>query len=114
MALQVEKVGEVNWAGLAFRLYLEEPLSSEARERIRALIHAWYIVGAYGGFGGMLHFLSEIGEGDEAGRPVIEWWVDMGSARPEALNTLIRCLETFEEVEQIAFGRLVLGLPPTA
>ncbi len=107
MGLEVFKTRECSWDGLAFTLYLDQPLKQvELENGLRELIEAWFLVGLYGGFGGYFHHMSSIGFDEN----LVEWQVDMGSSSTQALDVLINCLETFERDNDVTMEKLVLGL----
>ncbi len=106
MGLEVVKTKEYSWDGLAFTLYLDQPLKQVDQEtELRTLIEAWFLVGLYGGFGGYFHHMSSISFDEN----LVEWQVDMGSSSTQALDVLITCLETFGQDNDVAMKKLVLG-----
>ena len=97
-----------DWENMAFTLHFEQPLPKTIQERLRSLVEGWFWVGYYQGFGGFIISLSEIGFDEN----VVEWQVDLSHIVPNpkaALSVLVRCLETFSEVEDNKIEKLVLG-----
>jgi hypothetical protein len=110
MTLDIERTDDYDWEGLCFTLFLVSPVPPDQQDRLRNVILAWYTIGVYGGLGdGVPHFISDIGFEVEDGQHIVEWWVDMGSLEPEALDVLIRCLDRFVQLNEIKTKRLVLG-----
>lgn len=107
--IRIEETDDVDWCGLPFTLYINELLPQEKREAVKKLLDAWYEIGRYGGFEGHLHYISDVGFEEENGTSIVEWWVDMGSTQPIALDVLIRSLEGWVQDHSVAIDKLVLG-----
>lgn len=109
--MKVEYDAIVEPPNLGFRIYPTQELATEQVERLDRVTLAWYDVGAYGGFGGRLHFGSEMEWDEDEGAFV--FWVDMGTAGEPAIEALVRVLEGFAENDGVEFERLVIGFPAT-
>jgi hypothetical protein len=104
---------EATWELLAFTLYLTPKLDTREEEELRRIIHAWYQVGVWGGWGvtevgkGVLHNMGEILVTGES-EPRVEWLVDMGSTTPAAIGGLMLCMQNWWLEMDAPIARLVL------
>jgi hypothetical protein len=91
--LNIKYTPGYEWQNLEFEIDLGRALTADGAEQFESLLRAWYDVGAWGGYGGSLHNMSDgpyLGTARAAGR----WQVDMGTAPREALDVLLRALTT--------------------
>lgn len=108
--MKVEYDAIVEPPNMGFRIYPEHDLTSDQVALLDRVTMAWYDARSFGGFGGRLHFSSDL-EWDDEDR-AFEFWVDMGSAGEPAIEALVKILETFEQNADVVFEKLVIGFPP--
>src|SRR6266496_4300281 len=110
MFLRIERTDDLDWEGLAFVLVLTAPLTEHSLDRLRQLILAWYTMGVYSAWeDGCPNFISDISYSVNEGKYHVEWWVDMGSLRPFALDVFTNSLARWVEIEGLQVEKLLIG-----
>ena len=96
------------WDSFFATVYFGRPLLEEERRELARLIDAWFLIGAYGGFGGAgTHSADRVVFDDATDSVILR--ADMGDADPDiALPLLTRALEGFES-SSATIDALVLG-----
>lgn len=118
MPIPVEYTESFEYPDVAFTLVTASRLSADRRELLQELLKAWYLVGAFGGYGGDggFDYMSDVGFVEEDTNAA-EWWIDIGSADFQAaLEALLNCLDGFEKTgfvsapgDRPSLMKLILG-----
>lgn len=87
-------------------IVLDRILTTEEEVQLERAVLTWYDTGVRDGFGGgFLHFMSDAVFVHDNEKPVLEWWMDAGSARiSHTVEKLADSLKPFPFVRSLVVG----------